>query len=200
MKPRIEFVVPGHAVASQRVNKVPIIKPGGKLGIRGFTPPESREFMERVALHARAAFQRHPNWAELSAGVGAIFRVHLHFVRNRQQGDADNMAKGVLDGIKKANRYRPDPTKRDRFGRPRQIFVDGIFRDDARVTQLLISITTDPRAEERTEVVIETASMVLHEPLWLRCALEAGMAFPRRESERPQPEPTLPTLGDAIER
>lgn len=197
MKPRVSFIVPGPPQAWQRTGVCGFTRKDGSIGARLFTQQKTGEYEQRVAFASRAAFSRRPDWVELALS-GAVFRLHLHFIRSAVRGDLDNFAKAALDGMKKGNHYKPHPTEKLR-GKPRLIFTAGLFRDDAQITQLLLSMHTDPKAEPRTEVLLETASMTLEEPLWMRCAHEAGFTL-RNRNERPNEEPTIPVLGDTLER
>jgi len=161
MKPRLSFIVPGHVVPSERVRKIPFVRgrtPSGavRLGVRGLTPPDSEEYMNRVALYAMQAAARVPEWVHVVTQRLPI-RLHLHIVRNAWRGDWDNYAKNLADGIARSGR---------------------VFTNDNRITQALVSIETDPRAEERAEVMVETASAKLVEPLWQAMAREAGWLPP----------------------
>lgn len=164
MKPRLEFIVPGDPVPCARARVVAVRGPGGKplmtsSGepiVRAFTPDTTTEYEQRVALFASAALAKMPEWKAAFAQRLPI-RVHLHVVRRQWRGDWDNFAKGLCDGLAKSG---------------------SIFDNDNRITQALISMHTDPRAEPRAEVTIETASATLDEPLWMRCAREAGWRPP----------------------
>ena len=155
---RLAFVVPGPPVASERVKKVPIRKRDGKLGLRAWTPPKSAEYMDRVEAFARAALQRHPGWRAVAEQAEA-FLVQLHFVRPKWLGDWDNMAKTPCDAMQKA----------------------GVFGNDNRVIQALVSVHTDPKAVHRTEIVVQPA-IKLAGPLWQSIAIAEGW--------RPKGEPT----------
>jgi len=156
VKPRLSFIVPGAPVPCARARLQPIRTRDGKTILRPYTPPETEEYEQRVSMFARTALQQRPEWANVLAARLPL-RAHLHFVRQQWRGDWDNFAKGVCDGLQKAER---------------------VFHNDNRITQALVSIETDKRAEPRTEVLIETASATLTEPLWQRCALEAGWTPP----------------------
>lgn len=178
-KPRLVIVVPGPPVPCARPRSVPLMrngKPvigqGGRPIIHTFVPDTTTEYENRVAIFARRALAANREWQAVALS-DAPLRCHLHFVRSVRRGDLDNFQKAALDGLKKANDYREDPTDLVR-GKPRKIFVAGVFEDDSRITQLLASMHTDPKDEPRTEIVVETANVVLEEPLWMRVAKERG--------------------------
>jgi Holliday junction resolvase RusA-like endonuclease len=181
MKQRIAFVVPGPPVPCARPratalmrNGKPILK-NGRPVIHTFVPDSTTEYENRVALFTRQALKLAPEWQAVAAS-DARLRVHLHFVRTEaRRSDLDNFMKGALDGLKKANEYRPDPTRLVR-DKPAQIWVRGVYRDDYLITQVLASMHVDPKDEPRTEIVVETANVVLEEPLWMRVARERGWA------------------------
>lgn len=154
---RLEFIVPGHAQPYQRVSQRPVRMPSGKIiGIRNLTPKESRAYMGLVAACALAAAARTPAWRAVLVQKLPV-RIHLHVVRAKWLGDLDNLQKNILDGLQGSG---------------------VVFSNDNRVTQILASVHTDPRATPRAEVLIETASATLEEPLWMRCAREAGWRPP----------------------
>jgi Holliday junction resolvase RusA-like endonuclease len=205
MKPRVEFVVPGIPVPAARPRVVPLYGKGKKLVLangrpilRAYTEEATEEYEQRCAFSARAALQRYPSWIELALSE-AVFRLHLHFIRPAARGDLDNFVKAAMDGLKKGNVYRADPKDLVR-GKPRQVFIRGLFRDDARIVQLAASMHTDPKAEPRTEVLLETATMVLEEPLWMRCARERGWRPAASDEVEKQEEATHPTIGASLER
>lgn len=174
MKPSLSFVVPGDPIPCARPRAFALMRKGaailknGRPIIREYTEDRTEEYEGRVALFCRQALARYPEWQN-SALAGHLLRVHLHFVRRAARGDLDNFQKAALDGIKKANDYRLDPTKLVR-GKPAKILVRGAFRDDSRISQCLASMHTDPKAEPRTEVTLETANVLLAEPLWQHVA------------------------------
>lgn len=159
VKPRLEFIIPGHCVPSERVHKIPFVK-GRKadgslaLGVRGVTPGDSAAYMEKVAMFARTAVQMRPEWRTVFARRMPV-RVHIHIVRRKWLGDVDNIAKNIYDGLGRS---------------------EVVFDNDNRIVQALTSVHTDPQAEERAEILIEPVSGVLEEPLWMRCAREHGWA------------------------
>lgn len=148
---RLAFIVPGHVVASERVTKVPFRKASGKLGIRAFTPGASAEYLERVALFASQAVRGEPAWRAVVARKLPL-RVQIHVIRNKWLGDWDNCAKGICDGMQRG----------------------GVFANDNRIVQATVSIHTDPKAEERAELLVEVCSGVLQEPLWMAIARSKG--------------------------
>lgn len=179
MKPRLEIIVPGAPVPCARPRGVPLMRGGravlanGRPIIHTFVPDSTTEYENHVALFTRSALQRNPSWQTIAMSDSRL-RVALHFVRTEaRRSDIDNFAKGALDGMKKANDYRPDPTRTVR-GKPAQIFIRGVYQDDYLITQLLVSMHIDPKATPRTEITVETANVMLEEPLWMRCAREAG--------------------------
>jgi Holliday junction resolvase RusA-like endonuclease len=143
-------------------------------------PDETTEYESRVAIFARRALAANPDWQKVASNPDVALRAHVHFIRAKRRSDIDNFLKAALDGLKKANDYREDPKDLVR-GKPRKIWVAGVFDDDARITQVLASMHTDPKDEPRTEIVVETANVVLQEPLWMRCAREAGWKRPQEE-------------------
>jgi len=152
---RLAFVVLGHVQPYQRVSQRPIRMPTGKIiGLRNLTPKESRAYLAHVAASAQAAAARLPAWRAVLVGKLPV-RIHLHVVRTKWLGDLDNLQKNILDGLQASG---------------------VVFCNDNRVTQILASVYTDPRGTPRAEVMIETASATLEEPLWMRCAREAGWA------------------------
>jgi Holliday junction resolvase RusA-like endonuclease len=164
VKPRLAFIVPGHVVPSERVQKIPFVKGRREdgsvaLGVRGVTPGESRAYMERVAMCTMAAVGGSRQWADIRDARLPI-RIHLHVIRHAWRGDWDNIAKNLCDGVAQSER---------------------VFDNDNRITQALVSIETNKQKEERAEVLIETANAVLNEPLWMRCAREAGWRPPLEE-------------------
>jgi Holliday junction resolvase RusA-like endonuclease len=156
VKPRIAFTVHGTPVPCARARVQPLRLRDGRVIMQAHTPPTTVEFEERVAMYARTALGRCPEWSHVVAQRLPI-RAHLHVVRQAWRGDWDNFAKGVCDGLQKA---------------------EGIFDNDNRITQALVSLHTDKRDEPRTEITIETANAVLTEPLWMACAREAGWVPP----------------------
>lgn len=180
MKHRLSLIVPGEPVPCGRPryaplmrNGKPILGAGNRPIVHVYMPDTTTEYEKRVALFARKALAAEPSWQAIALNPDVALRAHLHFVRTRRSGDLDNRVKSVLDGLKKANDYREDPRDLVR-GKPRKIFTAGVFDDDARITQILASMHTDPKDEPRTEIVIETANVVLEEPLWMRVARERG--------------------------
>ena len=164
-KPRLEFIVPGPAVPYQRVSQFPIKSATGKVvGFRNLTPRESRNYLTRVADYAKQAAKRSPLWSSVVLAQKLPVRIHIHVVRMRWLGDIDNLQKNILDGLQ---------------------LSEVIFFNDNRVTQLLASVHTDPKQMPRAEILIETANAELTEPLWMRCAREAGWVAPC--SPDPQP-------------
>jgi Holliday junction resolvase RusA-like endonuclease len=129
---------------------MPIMK-DGRIVTTTTTPPETREYEQRVEAFARAAIQHNPEWRAVVARKLPV-RVHVHFVRPHWRGDLDNLAKGILDGMAKA----------------------GVFFNDNRVVQTLASVHTDPRAEHRAEVLVEPVMGPLLEPLWMAIARAHG--------------------------
>jgi len=184
VKPRLAFVVPGHPVPCARPRAVPVMGRGGvavlqdgRPLLRAYIPPETSDYERHVTDFARVALAAHPQWSPVALSPSVRFRVSIHFVRTGGQGDLDNFAKSVLDGIKKVNAYRLDPNRMVR-GKPAKIFVSGIFRDDRLIMQLLLSQHVHPKAEPRAEILVETAPAELTEPLWMRVALDAGWRPP----------------------
>lgn len=181
MKPRLEFIVPGPPVPCARPRVIPLMrngKPvlgmGGRPIVHTFMPDTTVEYEERVGLFTRRMLVANPAWQDVALS-NVMLRVHLHFVRQHRRGDLDNFQKAALDGMKKANEYRLDENDLV-SGRPRKIFVRGIYPDDDRISQAIASMHTDPKAEPRTEILIEPANVVLDEPLWMRVARENGWA------------------------
>lgn len=180
MKQRIQIIVPGPPVPCARPRVVPLMRngqpvlgQGGRPIVHTFMPDTTTEYENRIALFARRVVVSNPDWQRVATNPDVALRVHVHFVRQHRRGDLDNFQKSALDGLKKANAYRGHPTELVR-GKPRKVFVSGIFDDDARITQVLASVHTDPKDEPRTEIVVETANVVLQEPLWARVARERG--------------------------
>jgi Holliday junction resolvase RusA-like endonuclease len=158
MKPKLEFIIPGQVIPCGRPRATII---NGH--VHTYMPRETIEYERRVALIARAIAQNCESWKSVYAEKLPI-RVHMHFVRRAWRFDWDNAAKSVCDGLAASER---------------------VFSNDNRITQALVSLHTDPRAEPRTEVLIEPASIVLDEPLWMRVAREHGWAptTDKRETE-----------------
>lgn len=148
---RLAFVVPGPPVASERVQKVPIRKRNGKLGLRAWTPEKSKEYMQRVEAFARSAMASSAGWRDLLLDERIPLRVHMHFVRPAWRGDLDNLQKNVLDGMQKA----------------------GVYANDNRVTQILASVHTGLMAKHRTEIIVEAATPIVG-PLWKTIAIAEG--------------------------
>lgn len=159
MKPRLAFIVPGIVVASQRVRKIPFIKANQRLGVRGVTPPESRSYMEKVALFARQAAAKVPEWKHVVAQKLPV-RVQLHVVRQQWRGDIDNLSKNLFDGLGASG---------------------DVFFNDNRVVQMTASIHTHPAAVPRAELVVDTANAYLDKPLWMEIALSEGWTPPRQQ-------------------
>ncbi|HEU5276857.1 MAG TPA: RusA family crossover junction endodeoxyribonuclease [Xanthobacteraceae bacterium] len=153
---RLAFVVPGPPVPSERVRKVPFRKRNGKLGIRGFTPPRSVEYMQRVEAFARSAMQQTPAWRAIAEGKEPL-RVHLHFVRAKWLGDLDNLQKSAIDGLQKA----------------------GVLTNDNRIVQILASVHTDKTAKHRTEIILERATRKQPGALWKTLAILHGWTPPK---------------------
>jgi Holliday junction resolvase RusA-like endonuclease len=185
----LEFVVPGEPVPAARPRVVPrysgkkggprrlITDGAGRPILSAYTEKETEEYEQRVAAFARAALQAHPEWL-MVAMSDARFLVHLYFFRSpKNRGDKDNYEKAALDGIKKVNQYREEPPKKP-GGRSTKIFLSGVFRDDARVTQGIVALNTITRGEPRTEICVEPAIEQLAEPLWMRVAIERGWRPP----------------------
>jgi hypothetical protein len=59
---------------------------------------------------------------------------------------------------------------------PRKVFVSGVYKDDVRVSEGLISIQRTKEREPRTEVMVELATVDLQVPLWMQLAIENGWA------------------------
>jgi Holliday junction resolvase RusA-like endonuclease len=159
MKPRLEFIVPGDPRPCGRPRAVPIMRNGrpvltkdGRPLLNAYMPPETKEYEERVARFAEVAVGNTPDWRVVREARLPL-RVHLHFVRRARRGDHDNFQKGAIDGMGQAG---------------------VVFENDSVIVQALVSVHTDPDAEPRTEILVETANAVLDEPLWMRCAREAG--------------------------
>jgi Holliday junction resolvase RusA-like endonuclease len=72
--------------------------------LRVVTPSKTRIYEERVAWFAIRAMNA-AGW--IRGGVGP-FGVDLQVYRRARQGDADNFAKGVLDGMSKAGVWADD--------------------------------------------------------------------------------------------
>jgi hypothetical protein len=186
MKPRLEWIVPGEPVPCARPRATaimargkPVLGPGGRPITRVFMPTKTTDYEGHVALFTRAALKADPAWQAVALSATVLYRVSIHFIRTGGMADLDNLGKSVLDGIKKANEYRLDPTRLVR-GKPAKVFVSGVFLDDRLITQLLLSEHLHPRSEPRAEVLVETASATLEEPLWQRIAMERGWSPPAR--------------------
>lgn len=180
MRPRLDFAIPGPPVPCQRVRATvlrrgkfgpPVTRADGSPVVHMYTPAETETYERHVAAVTTQVLTDHPTWAELALS-NTFFRVHLHFVITAQRGDPDNYQKSVLDGIKKANRYRPEFAPG--LKKPRQVFIWGVYRDDSRVRQTLVSVNVDPRGQARCEVLVEPTCGVLVEPLWMAIAREQG--------------------------
>jgi Holliday junction resolvase RusA-like endonuclease len=147
----LRFTVPGHPMPSERVDKIPYVKakkPGGwALGVIGKTPPKSHAYMESVALVARGAAARCPDWKRVFDSKMPI-RVHIRILRKERRGDIDNYTKNVLDGIQKAG---------------------NVYCNDSLVTQAFVTITTYKTGVERTEVIVEPVTYSLSDPLREYC-------------------------------
>ncbi len=171
-KPRLEFIIPGPPVPYQRVEHARIKTPRGNfLGTRAFVPKESRKYKLAVAAAAQFAAARHPLWHTVLVQKLPV-RIHIHVVRAKWLGDIDNLQKNILDGLQESG---------------------VIFCNDNRVTQLCASVHTDPRQTPRAEILCETACAELNEPLWMRCAREAGWA--PRIVATPEPYDGYPMAG-----
>jgi Holliday junction resolvase RusA-like endonuclease len=147
VKPRLSFIVPGRVVPCARPRAMLI-----RGRIHSYVPSETTDYEQRVALCARAAVARYPDWTSVVARKLPL-RVHVHVVRHMWRGDWDNLAKSICDGMGKA---------------------DVVFTNDNRIVQCLTSLNTDPRAEERAEVMVEPVMGLLQEPLWCTVARENG--------------------------
>ena len=158
MKPRLHFIVPGPVAASERVRKIPFLKPGGGLGVRGVTPAKSRDYMQFASFYASRAAAAVPLWTPIVQKKQAV-RVHLHVIREKWLGDIDNFVKQILDALGQSK---------------------AVFFNDNRVTELLASIRTDPKAGQgqRAEITVEPASALLEVPLWMQCAIESFWSPP----------------------
>jgi len=156
MKPRLSFIVPGRVVPCARPRAMLI-----RGRIHSYVPSETTEYEKRVALCARSAVGRNPDWAYVVAKKLPL-RVHIHVVRHEWRGDWDNLAKSICDGMGKA---------------------EVVFSNDLRIVQALVSSHTDPREEERAEVLVEPVMGTLNEPLWCAVARSNGW-LPPGEAER----------------
>ena len=175
MKPRLAFVVPGEPFPWERAGAHGYLDADGRPKVRSYTPGRSAEFETRVAHFTRAALVKTPEWRELALS-DARFRVHIHFVTGQPRGDLDNFKKAVLDGMKKANAYRPELPRiaKGRLVQPKKVFESGVYRDDVRVTEGLVSIHRTKEKEPRTEILVEPATVLLEVPLWMQVAIENG--------------------------
>ena len=144
--------------------------------MRPFVPKEFCKYKREVADRARYAASRYPLWQQVVLAQKLPVRIHIHIVRMRWLGDIDNLQKNILDGLEESG---------------------VVFTNDNRVIQLLASVHTDPKQMPRAEIVIETANALLEEPLWMRCAREAGWAPSKPD---PQPYDGFPTFGPEEQR
>jgi Holliday junction resolvase RusA-like endonuclease len=171
-------VVPGEPQPWERAGLAPFIK-DGKARVHVYTPKRTDEYETRVAHFARLALRQTPAWIDVALAPGARFRIHLHFVTTNERADLDNCKKAVLDGIKRASTYRLELPRlvRGKLTKPRKIFLYGVYSDDVKVDEALVSICRNPSgAEPRTEVTLEPATDKLEVPLWMQLAMEAGWA------------------------
>lgn len=89
MSRSIIVYVPGDPMPKER----PVV-----VGRRGITPHKTREYERRVGvygLQARGEYNRGRTW-----DLTGWYRVDLRFCRETARGDADNVLKSVLDGLR----------------------------------------------------------------------------------------------------